>query len=301
MAKRRIKLTAGDVSFNTITYTLFALFTLLCVFPFYYIFINTISANDLSSRGLITFYPMKVHLNNYAEVFRIRGIGAAAWISLLRTVIGTATNVLCTTFVGYILSKKILWKQKLWNRFFIITLYFNVGLIPWFLNMKNLGLTNTFMAYVIAVINPYNLVLVKTYVESISPSMEESAEMDGASTMRVFFSIIFPLCKPIVATIAVFTAVMQWNQFIDTLILMTNNTRLYTLQFLLWQYLNEAKSLVTLLQGSGGAMHIDPSRFLTSTSIKMTISMVVVFPILFIYPFFQRYFVKGIMLGAVKG
>ena len=298
---KRVKRTPGDIVFNVVTYTVFALFTLLCVFPFYYIFINTISANDLSSRGLITLLPRQVHLNNYAEVFRIRGIGAAAWISLARTVVGTVTNVACTAFVGYILSKKILWKQKLWNRFFVITLYFNVGLIPWFMNMRNLGLTNTFLAYVIAVINPYNLVLVKTYVQSISPAMEESAEIDGANTMRVFCSIIFPLCKPIIATIAVFTAVMQWNQFTDTLILMTNNTSLNTLQFLLWQYLNEARSLVTMLQGSGGAVNIDPSRFLTSTSIKMTVSMVVVFPILFVYPIFQRYFVKGIMLGAVKG
>ena len=299
--RKRIKQTPGDIVFNLVTYTLFGLFTLICVFPFYYIFINTISANDLSSQGLITFYPRQIHFNNYLEVFRIRGIIPATLVSLARTVIGTITCVLCTSFVAYILSKKILWKRTLWNRFFVITLYFNVGLIPWFINMQRLGLTDTFWAYIIGFVNPYNMVLVRTYIEAIPPSLEESAEMDGAGIMTLFFRVVFPLCKPIVATVAVFTAVLQWNQFIDTLILMPTNTKLYTLQFLLWRFLGEANALIQQLQGSVGIAQSDPSKFLTTTSVKMTISMVVVLPILFVYPMFQKYFVKGIMLGAVKG
>ena len=298
MVKKRIG--GWDILFYISTYTVYTLLAFVCIFPFYYIFINTISANDLASRGLILFYPRGVHIGNYLEVFRLRNIGSAAIVTLSRTIIGTASCVICTSFVAYVLSKRILWKRKIWYLFFIITMYLNVGLIPWYMNMQMLGLTNNFLAYVIGVINPYNLVLVKTFVEGIPSSMEEAAEMDGAGTLTVFFRIILPLAKPVLATIAVFTAVLQWNQFMDTLILM-NDSRLFTLQYMLWQFLNEASSIARILQGSGAAAVIDPSRLLTGTSVRMTISIVVVLPIMLVYPIFQRYFVKGIMLGAVKG
>jgi len=294
------KRTAGDIVFDVCTYTFFALFTLLCVFPFYYIFINSISANNLAATGQILFYPREIHFNNYLEVFKLKDIGQALFISVSRTVIGTVSCVLCTSFVAYLLTKKSLWGRKVWYRYIIFTMYFNVGLIPWFINMQMLGLTNNFLAYVIGVINPYNLVLTKTFIENMPPSLEESAELDGAGTLTVFMRIIMPLSKPILATTAVFTAVMQWNQFMDTVMLMTDS-KLYTLQFLLWQYLSEASSIAKMLQGSGAMSIVDPSRFLSSTSIKMTVSLVVMLPVLFVYPFFQRYFVKGIMLGAVKG
>lgn len=298
MKKQNLKI--GDILFYIITYTMYAVFTLICIFPFYYIFINTISANDLSSKGLIILFPQGIHFNNYLQVFKIRGLGNAALISLARTVTGTVSSVLCTSFLGYALSKKELWHRKFCYRFFVITMYFNAGLIPWFINMQNLNLTNNFLAYVIAVINPFNLILVKTYIESIPPSLEESAQVDGAGYFVAFSRIVFPLCRPIIATVAVFTAVLQWNQFMDTLLLM-RDSRLYTLQFMLWQYLNEASSLAKILRSGAGGMYIDPSKYLTTTSVKMTISMIVVLPILFVYPVFQRYFVKGIMIGAVKG
>jgi putative aldouronate transport system permease protein len=293
----------GDAAFYLVACAVFSAFTLLCVFPFYYIFINTISANDLASKGLVVWYPRQVHFDNYLEVLSIRNLGRAALVSLSRTVIGTALSVACTSFVAYALSKKELWKRKLWYRFFIVTMYFNPGIIPWYINMQNLRLTDNFLAYVIGVVNPFNLILVKTYIESMPASLEESAEIDGAGYMRLFARIVFPLCKPIVATVAVFTAVLQWNSFMDTLLLM-KDTRLYTLQFLLWQYLNEANAIAAMLRSAGGQgsmAYVNPARFLTTTSVKMTISMIVVIPILFVYPMFQRYFVKGIMIGAVKG
>ncbi|MCL2377529.1 MAG: carbohydrate ABC transporter permease [Defluviitaleaceae bacterium] len=292
-------LTIADVLFYVPSYLFYILFTLLCIFPFYYMFINSISANDLSARGLIIFLPRDIHFTNYLEVFRLRGIGQAALVSVARTVIGTFGAVLCTSFVAYLLSKKILWGQKFWYRYFIVTMYLNVGLIPWFLNMQMLGLTNSFLAYVIGVVNPFNLVLVKTFIDAIPPSLEESAEIDGAGPLKIFFRLILPLSKPILATIAVFTAVLQWNSFIDNLILITDS-RLNTLQFVLWEFFNSAASVALILQGGPGG-RVDPATIMTGTSLRMTISMVVVLPILLVYPFFQRYFVKGIMLGAVKG
>lgn len=143
--------------------------------------------------------------------------------------------------------------------------------------------------------------LFKTYVENIPDSMEESAELDGAGYLVRYFKIIMPLSKPILATLVIFSAVGHWNSFMDTVFLMTNS-KLFTLQYVLYQYLNEASSLADMLMSmqANGEL-IDVTKLLTPTSVKMTVSMVVVLPILFVYPFFQRYFVGGIMVGAVKG
>jgi len=181
-------------------------------------------------------------------------------------------------------------------------MYFSAGMIPWFITMKNLGLTNNFLGYIIpGIIAPFSLILFKTYVESIPASLEESADLDGAGYLTKYFRIIIPLTKPILATIIVFSAVGHWNSFIDTVFLMTDSS-LYTLQYVLFQYLNEANSLAdTLKSMAEQGVSVDVSRLLTPTAVKMTVSMVVVIPILCVYPFFQKYFVGGIMIGAVKG
>lgn len=302
MINMKTKLKLGDVTFSVLNYVVFGLFTFICILPFYYLLINTISDNSLVSKGAILWLPKGIHFGNYIQVLQMRGLGNSAFISLARTVLGTVLNVVGTAFLGYALSKKELWHRKLWYRMVIITMYFNAGIIPWFINMKNLGLTNNFLAYILpSIIAPFSLILFKTYVESLPSSLEESAELDGAGYMTLFTKIIFPLCKPIIATIAVFGAVNQWNSFTDTLFLMTDQ-KLYPLQFTLYQYMNEANSLAATMKAamSGGGT-VDVSSMLTPSSIKMTVSMVVVIPVLCVYPFFQRYFVNGIMLGAVKG
>lgn len=302
MKANRKKRSTSDVVFNIINYTVFGLFTLVCILPFYYLFINTISANDLVSKGQILLLPKGIHFNNYVEILNMKGLGMAALVSVGRTVLGTAGTLVGTSFLGYVLSKQELWHRKIWYRYVIITMYFNAGIIPWFINMKNLGLTNSFWAYVIpAIVSPFSLILYKTYVESIPASLEESAAMDGAGYLVRFTKIIVPLSKPILATIAIFAAVGQWNSFTDTLFLMTDSSK-FTLQYLLYQYMNEANSLAdSLMKMAESGMVVDMSAVLTATSVKMTVSMVVVIPILCVYPFFQRFFVNGIMIGSVKG
>jgi putative aldouronate transport system permease protein len=291
-----------DTGINILIYIIFGLFTLLCVFPFYYIFINTVSANDLVSLGKIVLLPRGIHFDNYAKIVQLRGLPMALFVSLSRTIPGTLLSVICTAFTAYAISRRELWHRKFVYRFFIITMYFNAGLIPWYINMQRLHLTNNFLAYIIGVINPFNLILIKTYIESIPPSLEESAEIDGAGYLCVFSRIMLPLCRPILATVAIFSAVGNWNSFMDTLILM-RDSRLYTLQFLLWQYLNESNAVAKAMQGltAQAGFLLNPATQLTSTSIKMTIAMVVTLPILFVYPLFQKYFIKGLMIGAVKG
>lgn len=278
------------------------LIMLICVFPFYYLFINTISDNSLSARGLILLYPRGIHFENYVQVFKISGIMQAVVISLVRTLLGTACSVAASAFLGYLLSKQNMLGHKIVYRFIIISMYFNAGIIPWYMNMMNLHLLNNFWVYIIPyIVVPYNIILIKTYMEGISPSLEDAAQIDGAGYMIRFSRIVLPVCTPILATTAIFSAVGQWNSFQDTLFLVSK-PELYTLQFLLYRYMNEADALASIIKSSGSSeMLTNLTITQTPTSIKMTVSMVVVLPILMVYPYFQRFFIKGIMIGAVKG
>ena len=211
-------------------------------------------------------------------------------VSLGRTVIGTICTVLASVYLGFMFTQQRMWHRKLWYRFMVITMYFNAGLIPMYMTMKTLHLTNSFWVYIIpAIVQPFNIIM-------------EAAEIDGAGTMTVLAKVILPTCKPIMATIAIWSAVGQWNSFQDTLIYITDQ-KLYSLQYLLYTYLNQASSLATMVQQSGGNVSAvaNLATQQTPTSIRMTISVIVVLPILFVYPIFQKSFVKGIMIGSVKG
>lgn len=298
------RLKGGDILFNIINYTLFFLFTLICIYPFYYLIINTISSNQLSANGEINFFPREIQFQNYVSIFQLKGLSQALVVSVLRTVIGTVFTVFASAFLGFMFTQQKMWKRKFWYRFMIITMYFNAGLIPVFILMYNLHLTNNFFVYILpGIVQPFNVILAKTFIESTPKSLQEAAEIDGAGLLRIFFTIILPISVPILATIAIFCAVGQWNSFQDTLIYITDS-RLYSLQYLLYTYLNSANSLATLIKNnpnmSGSAVAALATQQ-TPTSVHMTISVIVVIPILVVYPWLQRYFVKGIMIGAVKG
>lgn len=300
--KHKYALKPSDIIFNILNYLIFGLFTLACVFPFYYLFINTISDNDMVVKGMINFVPRGIHIGNYASLLQVGDLSTAFIVSVSRSILGTALMVAASALVGYLVTKQEMWGRKFWYRFLIITMYFNAGIIPVFLNMQMLGLTNNFWAYIIpGIVAPYNIILVKTYIESIPGELEESACIDGASYMTVFRKIIWPLSKPILATIAIFGAVGHWNSFTDSLIYMQSAPNLYTLQHRLYIYLNQASNLKSLMQSGGAVSEAAIQSALSGKIIKYTISMVTVIPILLVYPFMQRYFEEGIMLGAVKG
>ena len=299
----KIKTSKGDRTFQVINILIFAIFAIICAYPFYYLIINSISANDLSASGKVNFLPHGFQLENYVKVFQLNGLGTAAMVSLGRTVIGTICTVLASVYLGFMFTQQRMWHRKLWYRFMVITMYFNAGLIPMYMTMKTLHLTNSFWVYIIpAIVQPFNIIMAKTYVESIPPALQEAAEIDGAGTMTVFAKVILPTCKPIMATIAIWSAVGQWNSIQDTLSYITDQ-KLYSLQYLLYTYLNQASSLATMVQQSGGNVSAvaNLATQQTPTSIRMTISVIVVLPILFVYPIFQKSFVKGIMIGSVKG
>ena len=253
-------------------------------------------------KGTINFIPRGLHLGNYASLLNVGDLSTSFMVSVARTILGTALMVLASGLIGYLVTKQEMWHRKFWYRFLVITMYFNAGIIPVFLNMQMLGLTNSFWVYIIpGIVAPYNIILVKTYIESIPAELEESAAIDGATHMTIFRKIIWPLSKPILATIAIFGAVGHWNSFTDSLIYMQSAPELYTLQHRLYIYLNQASNLKSLMQSGGAVSEAAIQSALSGKIIKYTISMVTVIPILLVYPFLQRYFEEGIMLGAVKG
>ncbi len=285
-------------------YIIFTLYMLICFYPFYYLIINSISANDVSARGAVLFYPIGVHFRNYVQIFTIRNLGNAALISVLRTAIGTVCTVIGSSFLGFMFTQEMMWLRKFWYRFTVATMYFSAGLIPWYLTMRNLHLTNNFLAYILpAIASPFYIILIKTYVENTPKELQEAAEIDGAGVLRIFIRVVLPISMPILATVAIFAAVAQWNSFQDTLMLMTNE-KLYTLQYTLYQYINQASSLAKMIESNSGEISdsvINLATQQTPVSVRMTVSVVVVLPIMLVYPIFQRFFVSGIMIGAVKG
>ena len=293
--------TVRDTVIDTVIYLVFGIFAIICIYPFYYIFINSISANNLVQQGKIMFVPQGIHLNNYAKILQLEGLEMAVVNSIVRTVVGTAVHVAGTAFVGYAMSRQEFWHRKFWYRFVIVTMYLSAGVVPVYMNMRMLGLLNNFLVYILpGAVSAYNMILIKTYMESISPSLEESAVLDGAGYAVRFLKIILPLSKPILATVAVFKAVGEWNAYMDTILYMRGG-KFPTLQSMLWNYLNQATQLSNILM-SGNVSDSAAATFeLNPISVRYTLTFVTVLPILCVYPYFQRFFVKGIMIGAVKG
>lgn len=286
-----------DFIFDFVIYLVLTLFFIICIYPFYYILLYSVSNPVEVQRG-ISLLPAGFTLNNYVEVFRLKGILNATIVSLARTIGGCGLTVFASSFLAYLVTKNELPGRKVIYRFIIITMYFNAGLIPWYLSMKYYHLNNNFWVYVLPfAVSAYYVILVKTFIEQLPPALEESAKIDGAGYFTIFVKIIFPLSKPIIATILVFAAVGQWNCWMDNYFLV-QNSKLKTLQLILYEYLNSAQAIAN-------ASNEEKTRLgkavMTPTTIKMTITMVVTIPIILVYPFMQKHFVKGIMMGAVKG
>ena len=302
MKRKKSKTSMSRKIFLLCNYLLMLLITFICIYPFWYIIIYSFSEPGLVDVNPPVFLPRGFSFSNYRDIFELQGFFHALLISVLRTVLGTAGAVLSCSFLGYLFTKNEMPARKWVYRFLILTMYVNGGMISTFIVIKSYGLLNNFWVYILPMlISAYNIVLIKTYVEQLPQSLEESARLDGAGYVRVFTAIILPLSKPIIATVAVFVAVGQWNSFQDTLLLMTNE-KLFTLQFILYRYINQASSLSALIKNTSSTQMLQSlATAQTATSVRMTVSVIVVIPILCVYPFFQKYIVKGVMIGSVKG
>lgn len=261
--------------------------------------IYSFSDPQLVSKG-IYFAPIAPTGYNFVKVSRITLIYTSTLISVLRTVIGAIVTLFCCMFFAFIITKEALPARKLIYRFTIMTMYINAGLIPYYLTVRAYGLRNNFLVYIIpGAVNAFYVILFKTFIEQIPASLEESAMIDGAGVLAIFARIIVPVSTPIIAAIAVFSAVGQWNSWFDTYIFVSNKG-LFTLQYILLNFLRESQALADSMRTSGSTSSVIPQR-LTSMSVKMTATTIVLIPILLVYPFLQRYFLKGIMIGAIKG
>lgn len=302
--KNKIQTSTSRKVFMVCDYALLFLITLICIYPFWYIIIYTFSEGSQVDVKPPVFLPRGFTLSNYKDIFELNGFFHAVLISVLRTVIGTVASVLSCPFLGYLFTKEEMPFRKFLYRFLILTMYISGGMIASYIVMKSYGLLNNFWVYILPLmISAYNIVLIKTFVEQLPASLEESARLDGAGYLTVFTKLILPLSKPIIATVAVFVAVGQWNSWFDNHIYTRGNEALTTLQYLLYNYLNEAQRLADQIKNTTNAAGMSQlvSNSISPKGIRMTITVLASLPIFMVYPFMQKYFVKGIMVGAVKG
>ena len=300
--KNRIRLTAEDVVLDVIIYVCLIFLCVVTLYPF----LNTLAISFNSAldtvRGGIYLWPREFTLRNFSKILIGNpAISQALFISASRAVIGCAASVFANLCVSYVLSRKDFVLRKVFTPFLVFTMYFSGGLIPVYLLMGNLHLTNNFLVYILpGMVGAYNVMVMRSYIEGLPESLIEAAKIDGASEYRILFNIIWPLSLPVVATIALFVAVGQWNSWFDTM-LYCPKPKLTTLQYELQKLLTSAQNYSG--QDSDAALaNVDPNQVpVTPASIRAAMTIIAVVPILFIYPFLQKYFVTGLTLGGVKG
>ena len=273
---------------------------LVTVYPFYYIIIHAFTHGMDSSLGGMYFWPRRPTLENFETLLADASWGNAIFITVARTVVGTVLGVFVTSAVAYALSFEHVIFRGAYYKLYIFTMYFSGGMIPFYILLKSLGMMNTFWVYVIpGILNVYYMLILVNFFQTIPTSLYESAWLDGAGDVRVFFQIALPLSKASLATIALFYAVSQWNSWMDSVYYVTKD-ELRPMSYLMMEIINKSAtaSTVTNAQSLGYASSALQS---TTTSLQMASMVLAVAPILAVYPFLQKYFVKGVMIGSVKG
>ncbi|MCL2879336.1 MAG: carbohydrate ABC transporter permease [Treponema sp.] len=293
-----------NVIFNTLNIAFLTLIAFITLYPFW----NTIaiSFNDAMDtiQGGIKFLPRKFTLFNYQVIFQTGAIPHAFFVSVCRTVINVVTSVFFTAMIAYVLSRKKFVLRKAFTMILVLSMYVNAGLIPTFFLIRGLGMYNSFWVYIIpGIISAYNFIIIRTYLNGIPESIIESAHIDGYGDFAIFVRIILPLCLPVLATVSLFVAVGSWNAWFDTMIYNSANVNLHTLQYKLMEYLQSSQSQgrsavdAAAMAAQAGS---SASSMVTPMSIRAAITVVAAMPILIVYPFLQRYFVSGSVVGGVK-
>ncbi len=289
----------SDRIFDTVVYVIVLFVVVVTVYPF--LNVLAISLNDSidSVRGGITVFPRKFTWDNYIKIFTFSGLVTGFKISALRTVLGTVLGLLSASMLAFTISRADFQGRKFVSTFLALTMYVSGGLIPTYMLMKDLGLMNTFAVYILpGVVSAFNVFVIRSFIDGIPYALQESAKLDGANDFTIYWRVILPLTKPTLATISLFLAVGQWNAWFDTYLYNGSNESLTTLQYELMKVLQSTTA------GSGGDYRTNvvatAVNQVSPESIKMAITIIVTVPILLVYPFLQKYFVKGMTLGAVK-
>ncbi|MBP1988793.1 carbohydrate ABC transporter permease [Paenibacillus eucommiae] len=292
-----IRKRTGEKVFDVLLYLLLLLIMFITLYPFWNQVALSIS-DDVSaySTGMLLF-PSKISLDSYGLVLQYKLLWIGYGNTILRTILGVSLSIVFTSLTAYPLSKEGLPWNKLFTTFILITMLFNGGLIPNYFLIKNLGLYDTIWALVLpGMIGAFNVFIMRNFFRSIPESLEESAKMDGAGYILIFWKIVIPLSKPVLATVAMWVAVYHWNAWFDSMIYISDTSK-QVLQVVLRKIIveNNVEDLNAVLYQMG-----EKSRF-SGRQLQATMIMCSLIPMLIVYPFVQRHFVKGIMLGAIKG
>lgn len=286
----------GERAFDSLNVVFMLCLAVLFIFPFLYI-INYSLSDPTQISGRLLVVPLGLNFDSYRIAFHNSSIYNGILISVARTVSGSAIMLFFTSMAAYVLSRDDLMGVKNWRKFFIFTLYFNSGIIPMYILMYELHLAGTFLVYILpTAVSAFNLILVKTYIESMPQELEESAVVDGANDIYLFFRIIFPLSQPVLAVVTLFTCLVQWNAFVDTQFYNAMNPQLWPIQYVLYNALQSISSIEQLTRGDETAVQL-----VTPGSLKMAITVITIIPIMAVYPLLQKYFVKGLLIGSIKG
>ena len=279
---------------------------ILCLVMFITLYpvLNTVaySFNDGTDalRGNIGLWPRVFSLESYRSILSDKAVYQAAWISASKTVIITLLNLFWTSMLAYVLSRREFVLRKFMTIIFVLTMYVNAGLIPnYLLISRTLHLSNSYLVYIIpTMFSCFNMIVIRTYIQGLPDALVESARIDGAGDIRVFWQIIFPLCKPVLATVALFVAVGSWNSWFDTYLYNGGKKELYSLQYLLKMKLATTQASANAAKATADALSTVSKT--TPVTIRCAITVIATVPILLVYPFLQQYLVTGIALGSVK-
>ena len=293
-----IKESPAGRAFDIVNGVLLTLLMVMMIYPFWNVLVFAFNDGTDAVLGRLYFWPRVWSLANFEYVFKNKSLLNGAWVSVLRVVVGTSTAVVCNSLLGYIVSCRTFYGRKFMRILFIITMYFSGGLIPTYLLMIRLGFMNSFAVYwVPALYSAYYMMLAASYIQNLPDALFESARIDGASELKTFVKIVLPLAMPMLACIAVYIGVGQWNSWFDVS-LYSKDGKWDNLQIILYRLLNQANAKADM---ANQQQLYQSMRNIQPETVRAATTVVVVVPIVFIYPFFQRYFVGGITLGAVKG
>ncbi|UVI32809.1 carbohydrate ABC transporter permease [Paenibacillus spongiae] len=293
---RRRRYSPWDTSFHVVNYTLIALISFICIFPFVNTFANAFSSSHAIQAGKVVLWPVDFQIDAMKSVFWDDNVIRSLFVTIFVTVVGTAINMVFTILMAYPLSRRDLVGRKYFLNYMIFTMMFGGGLIPSYLLIKNLGMLNTLWAIMIpGAISAFNVIIMKSFFQNMPDELREAAIIDGCGNMRYLLRIVLPLSGAVMATIGLFYAVGHWNSYMGAVI-MIDDPDLYTLQVRLRNIL-----LLSQLDTSLEVMQQEGKLQVIEESLKAATAVFATVPILIVYPFLQKYFVKGSFLGSVKG
>ena len=293
-SSKKIKRSAGDRAFDWINYLFLALFSLTILFPFWNLFVQSVSSPDSGVVDALQMWPKKFSAFNYKYVLANKYIWTGYRETLIRTIAGTALSVTLTAMGAYVLSKKKLPNRNFWTTVVLIPMFFSGGMIPSYLWMVNLHLIDNRLVLILpGLIRSYNLIIMRNFFMSVPEGLEESAMIDGAGSIRIFFSIVLPISKAVLATVALWVMVGHWNAWFDATIYIRDANKL-PLQVVLRRILMEGTQQM-MDMNSTDTNHVTPD------TLKAATTFVCMLPIMCVYPFVQKYFVKGVIIGSLKG